>query len=165
MQGTEELRLFSEIGVGLVGLIAIFLVLLGRDNRFSPAESFHMRSLLGLAASVVSFALLPLILQLYIDDEQAVWRTASGITLGLALPVGAGMALLQRSLPSGERWGLGFTITLVLWALVTLGMALCVANVAGLAGGPSAAHHIAALGVMVIAALTNFLTVAFRKLL
>ncbi len=41
----------------------------------------------------------------------------------------------------------------------------CAVNMAGLAGGPSAAHHIAALGVMTIVALANFLTVALRRLL
>ncbi len=57
------------------------------------------------------------------------------------------------------------SFTLTVWALAALGMALCAANMAGLAGGPPAAHHIAALGVMTIAALANFLTVALRRLL
>ena len=165
MQGMEELRLFAEIGVALVGLIAIFLVLVGRDGRFSMAESFHVRSLLASGAAVVSMALLPLVLHLYIDSEPTLWRASSGISFGVGLPVCAGFALFQRRLPRSERWGLGFAFTLTVWALSLLGVALCAVNVAGLAGGPSAAHHIAALGVMIIAALANFLTLALRRLL
>ena len=102
MQGIEELRLFVEIGVALVGLIAIFLVLVGRDGRFTRAESFHVRSLLASGATLASLALLPLILHLYIDNGPTVWRTSSGIALGAGLPVITGFALFQLRSPRGR---------------------------------------------------------------
>ena len=101
MQGSEELRLFVEVGVALVGLIAIFLVLVGRDGRFTMAESFHVRSLLASGAALVSLALLPLVLHLYIDNAATVWRTSSGIAFGVGLSVSTGFVLFQRRSPRG----------------------------------------------------------------
>ena len=46
-----------------------------------------------------------------------------------------------------------------------LALALSAANVAGLAGGPAAAHYVAALVSLVVAALVNFLIIVLRRLL
>ncbi len=165
VQGMEELRLIAELGVALAGLIAIFLVLIGRNGRFSAAESFHVRSMLAAGTWVAVMALLPLVLHLYIDNEPAVWRTASGISLGSGLLVCAGFARLQLSMPKGERWGLSLTSTLGVWALVSSSVALVAANFAGLAGGPAAPHYVAALVGLISSALLNFLTIALRRIL
>ena len=106
-----------------------------------------------------------MVLHLYIDNDAAVWRTSSGISLGVGLLVGAGFARLQFSLPKGERWGLSVATGLSLWTLVACFITLCAANVAGFAGGPAAAHHVAALFSLIVAALLNFLTIALRRLL
>ena len=110
-------------------------------------------------------ALLPLVLHLYIDNDPAVWRIASGISLGSGRMVCAGFARLQLSMPKGERWGLSLASTLGVWALVSSSVALVAANLAGLAGGPAAPHYVAALVALISSALLNFLTIALRRIL
>ena len=165
LRGIEELRLIAEVGVALAGLIAIFLVLTGRDGRFSAAESLHVRSLLASSACVVGFALVPLVLGLYIDSEPAIWRTSSGVCFVVGLLVCADFARIQFSMRPGERWGLSFGSFLGIWVLVVCALVLFAINLVGLAGGPGAAHYIAGLVSLVVAALLNFTTIALRRLL
>ncbi len=165
MNGREELALIAELGVAFAGFLAIFLIFARREGRFSPADSLRVRSIIVSSLSAVFLALVPLVMNLYGLEGVILWRTASI----LALAVGAVMSLhvgrRQYALPPEERAAVGFVHSNIAWSLVLLSGVLLISNILGLFREPSAAPYMAALVCALGIATSNFVTIAFHRLL
>jgi len=165
MQGQAELALIAELGVGFAGFVAIFLIFARRDGRFSPADSLRVRSIITSSFQAVFGALVPLALSLYGLAGSDLWRFASLIAIACATPVATHIARVHFQLAPTDRAEVGFIHSVTAWGLSALAGALFVANAAGFLGGPSASLYITALICLLGIATSNFVTIAFKRLL
>lgn len=78
MAEAETLRTLAEVGIALAGFTGIVAVL-GRRARgdWTPVELARMRLLLEASLGVVFFALVPVLLQMAVRSQQAVWRLSN----------------------------------------------------------------------------------------
>lgn len=165
MAGREELILTAELGVAFAGFLAIFLIFARREGRFSPSDSLRVRSIVVSSFSAVFLALLPLAINLFGMREVPLWRTSSVVALAVGAFASIHIGLRQLALTPEERAAVGFVHSKVAWGLVFVIGALLISNIVGLFGGPSAALYIAALVCSLGIATSNFVTIAFQRLL
>jgi hypothetical protein len=110
-------------------------------------------------------AILPLALDLYGMQPSVLWRTVSATGLIVGLLVGVGIARRQLALSPDDRAAVGTVHTLVAWGLFTLAAVLLGGNSLGVFGAPSAAPYVTALVCSLGVATSNFVTIAFQRLL
>lgn len=165
MQGAAELALIAELGVGFAGFVAIFLIFARRDGRFSPADSLRVRSIIISSFQAVFSALVPLALSLYGVAGSDLWRLASLVAVAAGMPVAIHIARFHFLLAPTDRAEVGFAHSIIAWGLSALVATLLIANAVGFLGGPDAALYITAqIGLLGIAT-SNFVTIAFKRLL
>lgn len=165
MAATGELALIAELGVAFAGFLAIFLIFARREGRFSPPDSLRVRSILISSFFAVFFALLPLALSLYGMRTHTLWRIASGAGLFIGVLAGLAIARRQLALTPEERATVGNLHTIVAWGLVFLAAVLFAGNTLGMFGEPAAAPYVTALICSLGVATSNFVTIAFQRLL
>lgn len=165
MTGREELALIAELGVAFAGFLAVFLIFARREGRFSPADSLRVRSIIVSSLSAVFLALLPLALNLYGLEGPSLWRMASILALAVGTATSLHVGLKQLALPPEERAKVGFVHSNIAWGLVLVIAMLLVSNVLGLFHEPSAAPYVGALICALGVATSNFVTIAFQRLL
>lgn len=117
MQGAAELALIAELGVGYAGFVAIFLIFARRDDRFSPADSLRVRSIIASSFQTVFYALLPLALSLYGLTEPQLWRVASLPAIATGALVGLHIARVHLSLTPEDRLEVGIIHSWIAWGL------------------------------------------------
>lgn len=165
MAATDELTLIAELGVAFAGFLAIFLIFARREGRFSPPDSLRVRSILISSLFAMFFALLPLVLALYGIRPITIWRIASATSLLVGAPAGLEIARRQLAMSAEERAAVGTIHTVVAWGLFALAAILFAGNALGVSGDPSAALYVTALVCVLGVATSNFVTVAFHRLL
>ena len=161
----DELALFAELGAAFAGFIAIFLIFARREGRFSPADSLRVRSIILASFSTVFIALLPLILHQAGLSGAELWRTASALALSGGLIAGGVVARKHLALAPEDRADVGRLHSFVTWGLFTIGAILLAWNALGLGAGGSAWPYLASLACSLGVAATNFVTIAFQRLL
>ena len=165
MTGREELILIAELGVAFAGFLAIFLIFARRAGRFSPADSLRVRSIIVSSLAAVFLALVPLGMNLYDLQGATLWRSASIVGLALGGGVSLHIGLKQYALPAEERAAVGFVHSNVAWGLVLVCGVLLASNIFGLFSEPAAAPYVTALICCLGIATSNFVTIAFQRLL
>jgi len=165
MTGREELILIAELGAAFAGFLAIFLIFARREGRFSPADSLRVRSIIVSSLAAVFLALVPLGMNLYGLQGAILWRTASVVGLALGVGVSLHVGLRQYALPAEERAAVGFVHSNVAWGLVIVSFVLLASNIFGLFSEPTAAPYVTALICCLGIATSNFVTIAFQRLL
>jgi hypothetical protein len=148
----------AEVSVAFTGFIGIFLVLVARDGRFSPADSFSIRLIVLCSIAPVFFAALPLILSSLGLSGEILWRLSSGVVVLSGIAITG--YLVRRSLESGEGRSLNYGF--VLWSIACLS---AIANTVGWPLEPGTGLHLLATWSMVGIAAGNFVELLFRKLL
>jgi hypothetical protein len=161
----EELALIAELGVAFAGFLAIFLIFARREGRFSPADSLRVRSIIVSSLSAVFLALLPLAMSLYGLRDAALWRAASVVALTAGTVLSLHIGVRQYKLPAEERAAVGFVHSNIAWGLVLVIAVLLISNIFGFFDGPTAAPYVAALICSLGIATSNFVTIAFQRLL
>jgi hypothetical protein len=165
LAGREELALIAELGVAFAGFLAVFLIFARREGRFSPADSLRVRSIIVSSLSAVFLALLPLALNLYGLEGLSLWRVASILALAVGTATSLHVGIKQYKLPPEERVTVGFVHSNSAWGLVFVAGLLLTSNILGLPREPSAAPYLAALICALGVATSNFVTIAFQRLL
>lgn len=163
MAATEQLVLLAQLGATFSGLLSIFLIFARGGGRFSPADSLRVRSIILSSFYVVFFALAPLALRLLGWEEVTVWRVASALAALGAIPTGANVARSQLRLSRAERAHVGRIHSLVAWGLFLLAGVLIGSNVVAAEPGP--ALYVLALCCGLGIGASNFVTIAFQRLL
>lgn len=110
-------------------------------------------------------ALLPLGMNLWGVQGTSLWRAASIVALATGVLTSVHIGRKQYALPAEERAAVGFVHSNIAWSLALLIAALLLANIFGLFGAPRAAPYIAALICSLGIATSNFVTIAFHRLL
>lgn|GEM_PF-1395463 len=165
MAGREELSLIAELGIGFAGFVSIFLIFARGEGRFSPSDSLLVRSIILSSFSAVFGALFPLVANLYGVEASVLWRVSSLASLILGSIASFHAAFKHFALSREWRAGVGLTHSAIAWGLVVAGLVLLASNASGALGEPSAAPYVAALMLTLVNSATNFITIAFRKLL
>lgn len=165
MFGRDELILIAELGAAYAGFLAIFLIFARKEGRFSPADSLRIRTILISSFQVIFGALLPLVIALFQLPETLVWRVLSGVGLATGLLTAVHIGSIQLQLSHEEKEAVGLVHSYIAWGLSVIVGGLYVANVFGFWGGPSAGLYIAGLVCVLGIATSNFVTIAFKRLL
>jgi hypothetical protein len=165
LTGREELALIAELGIAFAGFLAIFLIFARREGRFSPADSLRVRSIIVSSLSAVFLALLPLAIHLYGMEDARLWRTSSIVALTVGVLMSVHVGRKQYALPPEDRAEVGFLHSNVAWGLVLVSGLLLASNILGVFREPSAAPYIASLICALGIATSNFVTIAFHRLL
>ncbi len=165
MNAADALSLFAELGAAFAGFIAIFLIFARREGRFSPADSLRIRSIILASFSAVFLALVPLILQQAGLSGDVLWRTTSAIALVGGSLAGVLVARKHASLVPADRADVGALHSVVTWGLFALATALLMSNMFSLFSPPSAWRYLTALACALGIAASNFVTIAFQRLL
>lgn len=165
MSATDELVLFAELGVAFAGFIAIFLIFARREGRFSPTDSLRIRSIILASFSAVFFSLVPLILHHAGLSSVAVWRGASALALICGLVEGGVIGRQHLALSPTQRADVGTLHSVITWSLFAVAAALLAWNAFGPGSSPSAWPYLLSLFCMLGIAATNFVTIAFQRLL
>jgi len=66
--------LIAELGIGFAGFLAIFLIFVRSEGRFSPADSVRVRVIILSSFITIFMALLPLLLMLSDVATSTMWR-------------------------------------------------------------------------------------------
>jgi hypothetical protein len=162
---TDELALFAELGAAFAGFIAIFLIFARREGRFSPADSLRIRSIILASFSAVFISLVPLVLQHAGFSGVALWRAASTVALIGGLLAGSMVARKHLALSPTDRANVGAVHSVITWGLFAIAAVLLVSNAFWLVSIPSAWPYLASLVFILGIAATNFVTIAFQRLL
>jgi hypothetical protein len=110
-------------------------------------------------------ALLPLLLSLTKLEEATLWRTSSLVYLAVVIPSSAAVGRIQFALRPEDRAELGLLNSIISWALAFVGPVLLTANATGIFGDPSPLPYLTALVATLGIATSNFITIAFQRLL
>lgn len=165
MIAADSLSLLAELGAAFAGFIAIFLIFARREGRFSPADSLRIRSIILASFSTVFLSLVPLILQQAGLSGGELWRVTSAIALVGGVLAGGLVALKHASLEPADRVDVGAVHSVITWGLFALATILLISNLLWLFSPPSAWRYLAALACALGIAATNFVTIAFQRLL
>ena len=165
MGATDELALFAELGAAFAGFIAIFLIFARREGRFSPADSLRIQSIILASFSAVFISLVPLVLHHAGFSGVALWRAASTVALIGGLLGGGVVARKHFALSPTDRANVGAVHSVITWGLFAIAAILLVSNAFWLVSIPSAWPYLASLVCILGIAATNFVTIAFQRLL
>lgn len=156
----EHLAIFAEVSAALVGFVALFLVLVRGDERFSPEDALRIRVLILVGFTVIAMALLPIVIAQNNLNEIAIWHSSSSIFLGvLALQAGY-VAMRHFQLPISPRMNIPLWNLLIGWSFATISMLLLVGNIVSIDWFTPSFAYTAALLLTLGAGATNFFTIA-----
>ena len=165
MEATDQLALIAQLGIGFAGFVAIFLIFARRDGKFSPPDSLRVRTIILASFTSIFLALLPLLLSLTELNEATVWRASSLVYLAVVVPSTVIVGRIQLALRPEDRAELGLSNNVTSWVLASVGPILLAVNVTGMFGGPSPLLYLAALVITLGIATSNFIMIAFQRLL
>lgn len=165
MNAVDSLSLLAELGAAFAGFIAIFLIFARREGRFTPADSLRIRSIIVASFAAVFLSLVPLILEQAGLSGGDLWRVTSAIAVVGGILAGGLVARKHVSLALEDRADVGALHSVVTWGLFALATILLLSNLFWPYSPPSAWRYMAALTCALGIAATNFVTIAFQRLL
>lgn len=165
MSATGELALFAELGAAFAGFIAIFLIFARREGRFSAADSLRIRSIILASFSAVFLSLVPLVLHHAGISDVALWRVASMVAIVGGLMAGGVVARKHFALSQEDRADVGMIHSVITWGLFAIAAILLVSNAFRLVSPAAAWPYLASLVCILGIAASNFVTIAFQRLL
>lgn len=157
----DQLALLAEVGVAYAGFLAIFLVFARRDERFSPADSLRVRAILIGSFTVVLASLLPIVLSNFLE-ERAVWLVSAATILVLFVLVCLNIFWHQRRMTPDEQREIGLFNNVFSWST---GILVNVLLALSLLSDNSEAFYLASLVSILCIGTSNFITIAFHRLL
>ena len=117
---------FLQVGVVLIGFIAIFLTFVLRDGVPTPARRFHARNMIAGAVGILNAVGIPLIILAFGWDDSSAARMAAGIQLAFSIPVGITAFRFYRHMPSVDRTAVGNKLFVPSMIALMFSSGLCV---------------------------------------
>ena len=161
----EHLSIFAEVSAALVGFVALFLVLVRREERFSPEDGLRIRVLILIGFIGVTMSLLPIVIAQNNFDETTTWRLSSIIFLSALVVQACYVAVRHFQLPISSRMNIPGWSLLVAWGFAMVAMLLLLGNVGSLNWFAPSFAYTAAILLILGAGATNFFTIAIQRLL
>lgn len=150
----------AEIAAALLGFIAVFLALSGKDGRFAESDRHFIQALVTTAALAIILSLAPRSISLFTDGAN-VWYAATI----LAITVGSINMLLQARqqlrMSGDEAAQIHWVWHWVAWAIAVSGGILWI--LALLDSANITAYYVGGVSLMIPLCLWVFIGVVFRR--
>lgn len=151
----------SQLGATFAGFVAIFLIFVRRDGRFSSADALRIRALIYTSLLVMVVGLIPVAMS-FVVGESELWRTSAYLALAVGCLALVDVGRCHAAMSKEDRREI-----VLLHALVTYGLGFgAAALVAALAlgFGSGSALYVTALMLTVANVVTTFITLSFKNL-
>ncbi len=152
----------SQLALIFNGFVAIFLVYVRQDGRFSPADSLRIASIIFVGFVALFAALIPLGFWSFGLAASDTWQYSAIVWFVIGLPSTIIIARRQMALSSDDRKEVGYIHTTISWTLNFVSILLIIYIALGFGG---AGEYVLALLLMLAIATTNFITISMQKLL
>ena len=161
----EHLGVFAEVAAAIVGFVAIFLVLVQREEKFPAEDAIRIRVMILTAFVGICASLLPIAIAQTNLDEETVWIVSSAIFLLMLGGVASYTALRHFQLSNTARDNIPLMNLIVGWVCAAIATFLLASNFLQVPIlGYSFSYTVSLLLVLSVGA-TNFYTIAIQKLL
>ncbi len=151
----------SQLGATFMGFVAIFLIFVRQDGRFTPADALRIRALIYTSLLVVAGGLLPVMMFFLLGGDLA-WRAAAATMLVIGSAITVDVARSQLKLSKEDLRELVVLHAVVTYALAFVALALSVVVVLGYGSG--GVLYTTALMLTVASVMITFITLAFKNL-
>jgi hypothetical protein len=158
----NKLSLFAELGLGYAGFLAIFLIFTRQQEHFSAADSLRVRAIILASFTVVLASLLPLVVVEFVASSQILWRIVGGVMLIWYINVCVNIGIHESAMTDVERADVGAFNNVFSWfngILSNVLFLVCIFH------DNSEPWYLAALFSILIIGTSNFITIAFHRLL
>lgn len=151
----------SQLGATFAGFVAIFLIFVRKDGRFSPADALRIRALIYTSLLVVLTGLIPLAMS-FVVDASALWRASGALALGVGALSIVDVARCHAAMTKEDRREIVLIHAVVTYGLAFTATALVAALALGLVAGSG--PYVIALMLTVANVVTTFITLSFKNL-
>lgn len=161
----DHLTVFAEVSAAIVGFVAIFLVLVRREEKFPPEDAIRIRALVLIGFSGIFMSLLPIAISRGNFPVDEIWIISSAAFIVL---VGSGsvyIAIRHFELPDSARENIPIWNLLIAWTFMGISGVLLGSNVLQVPVFGYSFSYTGALLLVLAAGATNFYTIAIQKLL
>ena len=161
----DQLAIFAEVSAAIVGFVAIFLVLVRREDKFPPEDAIRIRVLILVGFIGIFMSLLPITISrvnLAVDD---IWIVSSALFVVVLGSTAVYIAAKHFKLPTSARENIPLENLLIAWTCVATAIILLGANVLQMPIFCYSFAYTAALLLVLAVGATNFYTIAIQKLL
>lgn len=161
----EHLAVFAEVSAAIVGFVAIFLVLIRREDKFPPEDAIRIRALILVGFAGIFMSLLPIAISRGNFPVENVWKSSSAsfiTVLGLASVY---VAAKHFRLPETARANIPLGNLVIAWVCISIAVVLLGLSVLAMPAVSYSFSYTAALLLVMAAGATNFYTIAIQKLL
>lgn len=161
----EHLSVFAEVAAALVGFIAIFLVLVRREEKFPAEDAIRIRVMVLVGFAGISMSLLPIaIAEINLDNVQ-VWVISSAAFIVMIGSIAAYTAVRHFQLPDTSRENIPWSNLLIGWSCAAAAAGLLASNVLQMPIFGYSFSYTASLLLVLAVGATNFYIIAIQKLL
>lgn len=161
----EHLSVFAEVAAAIVGFVAIFLVLIRREEKFPAEDALRIRVMILTAFIGICASLLPIaIAQTNLDDEK-VWTICSVFFFLMVGGVASYTAVRHFQLSSAARENIPLINLIFGWTCAAIASVLLASNLLQVPIlGYSFSYTVSLLLILAVG-VANFYTIAIQKLL
>ena len=160
-----HLSVFAEVAAALVGFVAIFLVLVRREEKFPAEDAIRIRVMVLVGFAVICMSLLPIAIAETSLDNVQVWVISSAAFILLIGSVSAFTAVRHFQLPDTARENIPWSNLLIGWSCAAAAGGLLASNVFHTPIFGYSFSYTASLLLLLAVGATNFYTIAIQKLL
>ncbi len=160
----EILGQITELGVGFVGFVAIFLIFARREGHFYPSDSLRIRAIVLPSILVIFGALIPLGLHAFNLPDDRLWPLSSALIGAVGLPIVIHLAWFYRTITYEGEDRLDMVPSLIAWVLGVTSIVACIFNIAELFPQYEAGIYILFLVCLLGVGAVNFIAIAFKQL-
>ena len=161
----EHLGVFAEVAAAIVGFVAIFLVLVQREEKFPAEDAIRIRVMILTAFIGICASLLPIAIAQTNFNEETVWIVSSAIFMLMLGGVASYTAVRHFQLSNTARDNIPLMNLVVGWICAAIAATLLALNLLQVPIlGYSFSYTVSLLLLLSVGA-TNFYTIAIQKLL
>ena len=161
----DQLAVFAEVSAAIVGFVAIFLVLVRREDKFPPEDAIRIRALILVGFTGIFMSLLPIAVSHGNFPADQIWIMSSAVFIVMFGSASASIAMRHFQLPDSARENIPMGNLLIAWTFAGTAGILLVSNVLQVPVFGYSFSYTSALLLVLAAGATNFYTIAIQKLL
>jgi hypothetical protein len=161
----DHLTVFAEVSAAIVGFVAIFLVLVRREDKFPPEDAIRIRALILVGFAGIFMSLLPIALSRGNFSIDEVWVISSVVFIVILASASAYVAVKHFQLSDDAREQIPLGNLLIAWTCAGIAGVLLASNVVDAPIFGYSFSYTSALLLILAAGATNFYTIAIQKLL
>lgn len=152
----------SQLALIFTGFVAIFLIYVRGDGRFSPADSLRIASMIFTGIGLLFAALSPIMFWSLGLAEFQVWQYSALLQVLVGGPTSLFMARRHLKMTAEDRAEVGLIHSAITWSMQLAVSAIFISIALGFGGG--GLYIVACMIILALSAI-NFVTITLQKLL